>query len=75
MRLLSEEGLTLAGGIKTVGDLQAYFFERFRGGMFLVLKNPKDQFGDSRLSKGTDQNRFQRARRLRRFRRRALLQD
>ena len=36
---LSSEGLTLAGGIKTVGDLKAYFFERFRGVMFLVLKN------------------------------------
>jgi hypothetical protein len=36
---LSAEGLTLAGGFKTVGDLKAYFFERFRGIMFLTLKN------------------------------------
>jgi hypothetical protein len=36
---LSAEGLTLAGGIKTVGDLKHYFAERFKGVMFLTLKN------------------------------------
>ena len=36
---LSAEGLTLAGGFKTVGDLKAYFIERFQGVMFLTLKN------------------------------------
>ena len=36
---LSSEGLTLAGGFKTVGDLKAYFIERFKGVMFLTLKN------------------------------------
>jgi len=28
---LSAEGLTLAGGFKTVGELKAYFIERFKG--------------------------------------------
>jgi hypothetical protein len=37
--LLSAEGLTLAGGFKTVGELKAYFIERFKGVMFLTLKN------------------------------------
>jgi len=36
---LSAEGLTLAGGFKTVGELKAYFIERFKGIMFLTLKN------------------------------------
>ena len=36
---LSDEGLTLARGIKTVGDLKHYFAERFKGVMFLTLKN------------------------------------
>jgi hypothetical protein len=36
---LSSEGPTLAGGFKTVGALKAYFIERFRGIMFLTLKN------------------------------------
>ena len=39
MTFLSAEGLTLAGGFKTVGDLKAYFIERFRGVLFLTLKN------------------------------------
>ena len=29
----------LAGGFKIVGELKAYFFKRFRGVMFLTLKN------------------------------------
>jgi len=37
--LLGAEGLTLAGGFKTVGELKVYFIERFRGVMFLTLKN------------------------------------
>jgi hypothetical protein len=36
---LSAEGLTLAGGFKTAGELKVYFIERFRGVMFLTLKN------------------------------------
>jgi hypothetical protein len=36
---LSAEGLTLAGGFKTIGELKVYFFERFKGVMFLTLKN------------------------------------
>jgi hypothetical protein len=36
---LSAEGLTLAGGFKTVGELKVYFIERFRGIMFLTLRN------------------------------------
>src|SRR6516165_1306901 len=39
MTFLSAEGLTLAGGFKTVGDLKAYFIQRFKGIMFLTLKN------------------------------------
>jgi hypothetical protein len=31
--------LTLAGGFKTVGDLKIYFISRFKGVMFLTLKN------------------------------------
>jgi len=36
---LSAEGLTLAGGFKTIGELKSYFVSRFRGVMFLTLKN------------------------------------
>src|SRR5262249_20050362 len=36
---LSAEGLTLAAGFKTVGELKSYFVSRFRGVMFLTLKN------------------------------------
>jgi hypothetical protein len=36
---LSAEGLTLAGGFKTVGELKSYFIGRFKGIMFLTLKN------------------------------------
>jgi hypothetical protein len=36
---LSAEGLTLAGGFKTVGELKVYFIERFKGVMFFTLKN------------------------------------
>jgi hypothetical protein len=35
---LCAEGLTLAGGFKTVGDREHYFAERFKGVMFLTLK-------------------------------------
>jgi hypothetical protein len=36
---LSAEGLTLAAGFPTIGELKVYFIERFRGVMFLTLKN------------------------------------
>jgi hypothetical protein len=36
---LSAEGLTLAGGFKTIGELKVYFFEPFKGVMFLTLRN------------------------------------
>ena len=36
---LSAEGLTLAAGFKTVGDLKYYFAARFERVMFLTLKN------------------------------------
>jgi hypothetical protein len=36
---LSTDGLTLAAGFKTIGDLKVYFIERFRCVMFLTLKN------------------------------------
>jgi hypothetical protein len=31
--------VTLAAGFKTIGELKAYFIERFKGVMFLTLKN------------------------------------
>src|SRR5262249_32991502 len=34
---LSAEGLTLAAGFPTIGDLKVYFTERFRGVMFMTL--------------------------------------
>jgi hypothetical protein len=36
---LSTDGLTLAAGFKTIGDLKVYFIQRFRCVMFLTLKN------------------------------------
>ena len=33
------EGLTLAAGFKSIGDLKVYFIERLKGVMFLTLKN------------------------------------
>ena len=36
---LSVEGMTLAGGFKTIGKLKSYFIERFKGIMFLTLNN------------------------------------
>jgi len=37
--LLSAEGLTLAGGFQTITEFKVYFIERFKGVMFLTLKN------------------------------------
>jgi hypothetical protein len=36
---LSAEGLILAAGFPTIGELKVYFVERFRGVMFLTLNN------------------------------------
>jgi hypothetical protein len=36
---LSAEGLTLAAGFPTIGELKVYFIERFKGVMIFTLKN------------------------------------
>ena len=39
LRLVSAEGVTLAAGFKTIGELKVYFIERLKGVMFLTLQN------------------------------------
>jgi hypothetical protein len=46
---LSTDGLTLAAGFKTIGDLKVYFIQRFRCVMFLTLKTPARRTRQFRL--------------------------
>lgn len=52
------EGLTLAAGFKTIGDLKVYFIERLRRHVFDAEKRQQDEFAGSGLGAGTNQNLF-----------------
>ena len=53
------EGLTLAAGFKSIGDLKVYFIERLkRRHVFDAEKRQQDKFAGSGLGAGTNQIRF-----------------